>query len=225
MEIKMDEQILSQLSSFNVSKKHLSIDSNEKNRNLVKNFGPSLILDNFILRSRLKNAKRTEALPEYFQHYSQPFANTFNDADTLRHVCDSPYIPPTLPTSLIPISLRDAEKSIITTKSDEINMKSADRIKNVLLEKDSLEHLEVPAKISLTINSRQLNVTAEKKSNKQKLVEKEENLENSLEELGSSSVNSYSIENEAMIPIKSILHMSSRKSRLRKKVRFPTECS
>lgn len=208
MKIEISEQIL-----LNTSKKHLSRNYDEENENFKGNFGSSLIPENFTLSSRLKDDRHMEPISEYLQYYSQPFTNMFNDADTLRHVSN---VQSLLPTSLIRTSPKKIQESDINTKSGEINI-STDRMK--FPETTISKHSEILVKMLPTMDSQQLKVTTDKRQYGQEFVE-EENLGNTLKELRNSSTRS-----SQMTPIKSILHMSSRKNRLRKKVRFPTEWS
>ncbi|CAG9534087.1 unnamed protein product [Cercopithifilaria johnstoni] len=223
VKIEMSEEIQPGLLSLNAPKKCLSTDYDENNRNFAENFGLSLIPEKFTAKSRLKDDKHTKSLPQYFQHYSQPSTDIFNDTNILRHVCYSPYVRSALPTSLIPISLKKVQDSVTGTKSSGIDI-SANRIRNDFPEKTISEHSNVSMKICPTMNFQQLKVADEKRPYRQELVEKkEENLGNTLEELRNCDTNTYSIRSAGTIPIKSILHISPGKSNLRKKVRFPME--
>lgn len=182
----------------------------------MENFGLPLIPENFSPGSRLKDDNHTRPLPAYFQHYSLPSTNTFNDADILRHACGSLYVRP-----VIPISLEKVLKSAACTKSDKIKI-SAGGIKNIP-EKTASEYSKDPARLSPIKNSKQLELTAGKRSHRQEMMEKEENLENISEELRSHNTDTDSIQSAGSSPIRSILHMSSQKSNVRKKVQFPAE--
>lgn len=222
MEIEKSEQAFSRLSPLNVSKKHISTDYDEKNKNFVKNFSLPIIPENFTLESRLKSDRYMKSLPKYLQHYSQPSTNIFNDTDILRHVCDSLHVQSVLPTSMLSTSLKKVQDSFICAKSDENDI-FADRIKNVLSETSISEYSEVPMKISSITASQQLNMIADKRPCRHELMEKEGNLKNASDELRSSDMDMYSIRNARTIPIKPILHMSSRKRTVKKKVRFPSQ--
>ncbi|EJD75549.1 hypothetical protein LOAG_17333 [Loa loa] len=221
MEIEISEQLLPRLSSLNISKKHLSTNYNANNKNLMENFGLPLIPENFSTRSRLENGDRKEPMPEHYshyslQHYSQPSTNIFSDVDILRHACDLLYIRSAIPTLLIPTSLKKLQESIVRTKPDAIKI-SADGTK-CFPEKTASEYSELPSNMSPATNSQQLEVTAEKE-----LMEKEGNLENTLEELRICSTDTDGIHSVGTISMKSILHKSSRKNSLGKKVHFPAE--
>ncbi|VDK64227.1 unnamed protein product [Onchocerca ochengi] len=229
METEMSEQLLSPLSSLDISKKHLNNDYDEHDKNLMKNFGLPLILENFSPESRLKKGNHTNSSLEYLQQYSQPSIDIFNDVDILRHACASQYV-----RSVIPISLNKMQESVVHIPDEikNLNFISADETKNIL-KKTASEHSEVfPTKIPSITNSGQLKVTAEKRPERQQLMEKEENLENISEKL--KNCNMEIGKNTALqkldntrsaitTSLKPILHMSSRKSNLSKKVRFPAE--
>uniref|UniRef100_A0A0R3RUI7 Enhancer of mRNA-decapping protein 3 n=1 Tax=Elaeophora elaphi TaxID=1147741 RepID=A0A0R3RUI7_9BILA len=212
-ENEIKEQIPPRSSSLNLSTYH-----DEKHGDFMQNFGLPLIPENLTQRLRFKEDNHRES--EYLHHHSQPSTEIFNDADILRYTCDSLYAP----SVLIPTSSNKVQESVISTKSDEIEI-SADVIKNVPPEKTALEYSEVPVEIPPAMNSQQLMVINEEKEkpSRQKSVKKTENFESTLEELKCSDTDIYSIRSGEVISIKPILHTLSRKSSLRKKVRFPIE--
>ncbi|OZC04887.1 hypothetical protein X798_08157 [Onchocerca flexuosa] len=227
MEAEMNEQILSPLSSLDISK-NLNTDHDEHDKNLMKNFGLPLILEHFSPESRLESGNHTKQPLECLQQYSQPSIDIFNDVDILRNACASQCV-----RSVIPISLNKMQESVVHIPDEikNLNFISADETKNIL-KKTASEHSEVfPTKIPSTTNSGQLKVTAERRSEKQ-LMEKEGNLENIFEKLKSCDMDTEkntelqkldNTRSAITTSLKPILHMSTRKSSLSKKVRFPAE--
>ncbi|VDO30302.1 unnamed protein product [Onchocerca flexuosa] len=227
MEAEMNEQILSPLSSLDISK-NLNTDHDEHDKNLMKNFGLPLILEHFSPESRLESGNHTKQPLECLQQYSQPSIDIFNDVDILRNACASQCV-----RSVIPISLNKMQESVVHIPDEikNLNFISADETKNIL-KKTASEYSEVfPTKIPSTTNSGQLKVTAERRSEKQ-LMEKEGNLENIFEKLKSCDMDTEkntelqkldNTRSAITTSLKPILHMSTRKSSLSKKVRFPAE--
>uniref|UniRef100_A0AAF5RX21 Uncharacterized protein n=2 Tax=Wuchereria bancrofti TaxID=6293 RepID=A0AAF5RX21_WUCBA len=211
------EQLLPQLSLLNISKKHLSTNYDEYNRNLNDNIGLSLISENFTPKSKLKlkDGNYAESQSKYLQHNSESSSNNiFNDAEILRHHCDSLHIRSEIPTQL------KIQGSIVRTKLDE-NKISIDGAKNVC-EKTASKLSEIlPTMSSSTMNCQQLQLTAKKRSyNQELMVEKEKNFE---ELKNCNTDNDEVVNNAGTISIKPILHISSRKNSFKKKVQFPVE--
>ncbi|KAM3721698.1 Light-harvesting complex stress-related protein 3.2, chloroplastic [Dirofilaria immitis] len=226
MEIEISEQFLSSISPSDVSKKSLSTDFDENSSNSKENFSLSLTPENFSFESKVRDGNHMELLVEYPQQCSQSSTNIFSDTDILRH---SLYV-----QSVIPTSLKKVQESVAHKKSVEIkkpNIISTDEMKN--FKKISSEHLKVlQIKKSSTVNYGQLEMTAKQALQRQELTEKEENFENILQKL--KNRNKKIGENAALeeidkirsaitVPLKSILHISSRKSDLTREVRFPAE--
>ncbi|VDK77835.1 unnamed protein product [Litomosoides sigmodontis] len=199
MKIEISEQVL-----LNTSKKHLSRDYDEENGNFMWSFGQSLIPENFTLSSRLKDDRYMEPVSECLQYNSKPSTNAFNDADTLRRVSN---VRSVLPTSmLLCTSLKKLQESNINTESGEINIPT-NKMTNICPETTASEHTGIP--MSVTTDG-------------QEFVE-EEDVASTLKELRNSSMDIYSARSSRMIPIKSILRMSSERNKLRKKVQFSAE--
>ncbi|VDN88036.1 unnamed protein product [Brugia pahangi] len=206
MEVEISEQPL-----LNISKKHLSTNYDQYNRNLNDDIGLSLISDNFTSKSKLKlkDGHYTESQPEYLQPSSN---NIFNDTELLRHHCDSLSVRSEIPTQL------KVQESTIRTELNE-NKISVNESKNIS-EKTASKLSEVLS----TMNCQRLEMTAKERprdNNRELMIEEGKNFENIFEKLKAD--NNGGVNNAGITSIKPILHTSSRRSSIRKKVQFPVE--
>ncbi|VIO95616.1 Uncharacterized protein BM_BM7823 [Brugia malayi] len=206
MEVEISEQPL-----LNISKKHLSTNYDQYNRNLNDDIGLSLISDNFKSKSKLKlkDGHYTESQPEYLQPSSN---NIFNDTELLRHHCDSLSVRSEIPTQL------KVQESTVRTELNE-NKISVNEGKNIS-EKTASKLSEVLS----TMNCQRLEMTAKERSrdnNRELMIEEGKNFENIFGKLKAD--NNGGVNNAGITSIKPILHTSSRKSSIRKKVQFPVE--